>query len=168
MKTASSPKREAESACCLIARVPARQHDPDQPDRGEVRWDQEHRDEDCRHGFRLRGYAQSFQRRRCHHPPCGYSESRGKRRLRGELGTSHAKLRETGWRKRCDCWFFVVANGTVQFSNAPQVHNNNVNSAFIALRAAGELGIKRFCLASSVNAIGLAYANQPLNFDYFP
>ncbi|CAD6576165.1 MAG: hypothetical protein CYPHOPRED_005933 [Cyphobasidiales sp. Tagirdzhanova-0007] len=48
------------------------------------------------------------------------------------------------------------------------VHNNNVNSAFIALRAAGELGIKKFCLASSVNAIGLAYANQPLKFDYFP
>lgn len=48
------------------------------------------------------------------------------------------------------------------------VHNNNVNSAFIGMRAAAENGIKRFCLASSVNAIGLAYANQPLKFDYFP
>jgi len=49
-----------------------------------------------------------------------------------------------------------------------KVHNNNTNASFNALRAAAELGIKRFCLASSVNAIGLAYANQPLVFDYFP
>ncbi|OTB09443.1 hypothetical protein M426DRAFT_70709 [Hypoxylon sp. CI-4A] len=48
------------------------------------------------------------------------------------------------------------------------VHNNNVNSAFNGLRAAAELGIRRFCYASSVNAIGLAYANQPLKFPYFP
>ncbi|RYP37331.1 hypothetical protein DL767_002974 [Monosporascus sp. MG133] len=48
------------------------------------------------------------------------------------------------------------------------VHANNVNAAFNGLRAAGELGIKRFCYASSVNAIGLAYANQPLRFPYFP
>jgi len=48
------------------------------------------------------------------------------------------------------------------------VHNNNVNSAFIGMRAAAEAGIKRFALASSVNAIGLAYANRPLKFDYFP
>ncbi|EAL84855.1 NAD-dependent epimerase/dehydratase family protein [Aspergillus fumigatus Af293] len=48
------------------------------------------------------------------------------------------------------------------------VHNNNVNSAFNCFRAAAELGIKRFCYASSVNAVGLAYANQPLQFDYFP
>lgn len=48
------------------------------------------------------------------------------------------------------------------------VHSNNVNSAFNGFRAAGELGIKKICYASSVNAIGLAYANQPLQFDYFP
>ena len=47
-------------------------------------------------------------------------------------------------------------------------HNNNVNSAFNGFRAATELGIKRICYASSVNAIGLAYANQPLHFPYFP
>lgn len=40
-----------------------------------------------------------------------------------------------------------------------QVHSNNVNSAFNGFRAAGELGIKRICYASSVNAIGLAYTN---------
>lgn len=50
----------------------------------------------------------------------------------------------------------------------PQVHSNNVDSNFIALRAAAELGIKRFCQASSVNAIGLTYSNQPIEFEYFP
>lgn len=48
------------------------------------------------------------------------------------------------------------------------VHANNVNSAFNGFRACGELGIKKICYASSVNAIGLAYANQPLKFKYFP
>ena len=48
------------------------------------------------------------------------------------------------------------------------MHSNNVNSAFNGFRACGELGIKNICYASSVNAIGLAYANQPLKFKYFP
>jgi nucleoside-diphosphate-sugar epimerase len=49
-----------------------------------------------------------------------------------------------------------------------QVHQNNVASAFNGFRACGELGIKRICYASSVNAIGLVYASQPLHFPYFP
>jgi nucleoside-diphosphate-sugar epimerase len=49
-----------------------------------------------------------------------------------------------------------------------QVHQNNVASAFNGSRACGELGIKKICYASSVNAIGLAYASQPLEFPYFP
>merc|ERR1712187_33831 len=48
------------------------------------------------------------------------------------------------------------------------VHNNNVNCAFNGFRAAAEPGIYKICYASSVNAIGLAYANRPLRFDYFP
>lgn len=48
------------------------------------------------------------------------------------------------------------------------VHSNNVNSAFNGFRACGELGITKICYASSVNALGLAYANRPLKFDYFP
>lgn len=48
------------------------------------------------------------------------------------------------------------------------VHNNNVNSAFNGFRACGELGIKRICYASSVNAIGFTYSHQPLHFEYFP
>jgi nucleoside-diphosphate-sugar epimerase len=48
------------------------------------------------------------------------------------------------------------------------VHNNNVNAAFNGFHAAAELGIKKVCYASSVNAIGLAFSNVPLEFDYFP
>lgn len=48
------------------------------------------------------------------------------------------------------------------------VHSNNVNAAFNGFHAAGRLGIKRICYASSVNAIGLAFSNRPLRFDYFP
>lgn len=48
------------------------------------------------------------------------------------------------------------------------MHANYVNSASIGFRACGELGIKKICYASSVNAIGLAYANQPLKFPYCP
>jgi nucleoside-diphosphate-sugar epimerase len=48
------------------------------------------------------------------------------------------------------------------------VHENNVQTAFNAFRACGELGIKRICYVSSVNAIGMVYSNQPLKFKYFP
>jgi len=47
------------------------------------------------------------------------------------------------------------------------VHNNNVTGSYNALRAAVEVGIKRVCQASSVNAMGLAYSRWP-RFDYFP
>lgn len=48
------------------------------------------------------------------------------------------------------------------------IHSNNVNSAFNGFRAAGELGIKQICYASSVNAIGLVFSTQPLELEYFP
>ena len=47
------------------------------------------------------------------------------------------------------------------------VHNNNVVGSYNALRAAAEVGIKRICQASSVNAIGAAYSRQP-TYDFFP
>jgi nucleoside-diphosphate-sugar epimerase len=47
------------------------------------------------------------------------------------------------------------------------VHNNNVVSSYNALRAAAEVGIKRVCQASSINAIGMAYSRMP-HYDYFP
>lgn len=52
---------------------------------------------------------------------------------------------------------------------APQdvVYRVNVLANFNVLQAAGELGIPKVCLASSVNAVGLSYSRAPV-FDYFP
>jgi nucleoside-diphosphate-sugar epimerase len=47
------------------------------------------------------------------------------------------------------------------------IHNNNVTGSYNALRAAVEVGIKRICQASSINAIGGAYSRAP-QYDYFP
>jgi UDP-glucose 4-epimerase len=47
------------------------------------------------------------------------------------------------------------------------VHNNNVVGSYNALLGAVELGIRRICQASSVNAIGHSYSRQP-RYDYFP
>jgi nucleoside-diphosphate-sugar epimerase len=47
------------------------------------------------------------------------------------------------------------------------VHHTNVVGSYNALLAAAELGIRRVCQASSVNAIGAAYSRDP-QFDYFP
>jgi len=68
----------------------------------------------------------------------------------------------------CDAVIHLAAIPNPVGTHDSEVHNNNVNAAFNGLRAAAELGIKRFCYASSVNAIGLAYAERPLEFEYFP
>ena len=47
------------------------------------------------------------------------------------------------------------------------VHNNNVVGSYNALLGAAELGIRRICQASSVNAIGHGYSRAP-RYDYFP
>jgi nucleoside-diphosphate-sugar epimerase len=47
------------------------------------------------------------------------------------------------------------------------VHNNNVVSSYNALSAAVELGIRRVCQASSINATGAAYSRWP-RYDYLP
>jgi len=70
--------------------------------------------------------------------------------------------------KGCDAVIHLAAIPNPVDKDDWKVHGNNVNAAFNGFRAAAELGITRFCYASSVNAIGLAYANQPLRFDYFP
>lgn len=70
--------------------------------------------------------------------------------------------------KGCDAVIHLAALPNPVGKPDWQVHSNNVNSAFNGLRAAAELGIKRFCYASSVNAIGLAYSERPLRLPYFP
>ena len=47
------------------------------------------------------------------------------------------------------------------------VHNTNVVGSYNALRAAGEVGIRRVCQASSVNAIGGRFSREP-RYDYLP
>lgn len=49
-----------------------------------------------------------------------------------------------------------------------QLYATNSNASFNALHAAGTLGIKKVCQASSVNALGLVYSQRPLVFDKFP
>ncbi|PYH95677.1 UDP-galactose 4-epimerase [Aspergillus ellipticus CBS 707.79] len=70
--------------------------------------------------------------------------------------------------KGCDAVIHLAAIPDPVDKDDHLVHNNNVNSAFNGFLAAGELGIKRFCYASPVNAIGLEYATKPLEFEYFP
>jgi nucleoside-diphosphate-sugar epimerase len=48
-----------------------------------------------------------------------------------------------------------------------QVHNNNVVGSYNVLHAAATLGIRRVCLASSINATGAAFSRCP-RYDYFP
>jgi len=49
----------------------------------------------------------------------------------------------------------------------PVVYADNTISSYNALSAASALGIKRVCLASSINAIGGAFSRSP-RYDYFP
>ncbi|RPH60556.1 MAG: NAD(P)-dependent oxidoreductase [Chloroflexi bacterium] len=54
------------------------------------------------------------------------------------------------------------------FSHPDQVvYADNTLSSYNALHAAATLGIKRVCLASSINAIGGAFSRSP-RYDYFP
>ncbi|KAK3953890.1 hypothetical protein QBC32DRAFT_337769 [Pseudoneurospora amorphoporcata] len=70
--------------------------------------------------------------------------------------------------KGCDAVIHLAAIPNPVDKDDHLVHTNNVCAAFNGMRAAAELGIHKFCYASSVNAIGLVYSNQPLKFDYFP
>ena len=47
------------------------------------------------------------------------------------------------------------------------VHNNNVVGSYNVMRAAIEVGIRRICQASSVNAVGLSYSREAA-FRLFP
>jgi nucleoside-diphosphate-sugar epimerase len=67
----------------------------------------------------------------------------------------------------CDALIHMAAIPAPRHHPDHQVHNNNVVASYNALRAAVEVGIKRVCQASSVNATGLAFSRQPY-FDYFP
>jgi UDP-glucose 4-epimerase len=67
----------------------------------------------------------------------------------------------------CDALIHMAAIPTAFRDPDHVVHANNVVGSYNAMRAAIEVGIRRICQASSVNAIGLSYSRAG-HFDYFP
>jgi nucleoside-diphosphate-sugar epimerase len=67
----------------------------------------------------------------------------------------------------CDAVVHLAAHPSPRARPGYEVHNDNVTSSYNVLCAAAELGIRRLCQASSVNAVGAAYSRAP-HFDYFP
>lgn len=67
----------------------------------------------------------------------------------------------------CDALVHLAALTSPAAAPEPLVHHNNVVASYNALRAAEVHGIRRICLASSVNAIGGVYSTEP-RYDYFP
>lgn len=67
----------------------------------------------------------------------------------------------------CDALVHMAAIAAPGYHPDPWVHNLNVAGSYNALRAAAEVGIRRVCQASSINAIGGAYSRRP-RYDYFP
>jgi len=67
----------------------------------------------------------------------------------------------------CDALIHMAAIPAPGYHPDHWVHNDNVVGSYNALRAAAEVGIRRACQASSINAIGSAYSRRP-RFNYFP
>lgn len=67
----------------------------------------------------------------------------------------------------CDALVHLAAYTSPSAAPEPLVHHNNVMTSYNALRAAETSGIRRVCLASSVNALGGVFSKQP-RYDYFP
>jgi nucleoside-diphosphate-sugar epimerase len=67
----------------------------------------------------------------------------------------------------CDAVAHLAALPGPQFKPEGIAYVNNTIASFNVLRAASTLGVKRLCLASSINAIG-GLASRAGRFDYFP
>lgn len=67
----------------------------------------------------------------------------------------------------CDAVIHLAAIISPLMAPEPAVHHNNVIASYNALLAAADNGIRKVCLASSVNAIGGAYSERP-RYDWFP
>ncbi len=67
----------------------------------------------------------------------------------------------------CDAVIHLAAHRSPINSPAPKVYVDNTAGSYNILYAAATLGIKRVCLASSINAIGGAFSRSP-QYDYFP
>ena len=67
----------------------------------------------------------------------------------------------------CDAIVHLAAHRSPMNNPYPVVYSENTTSSYNVLYAAAMLGIKRVCLASSINAIGGAWSRAP-RYDYFP
>ena len=67
----------------------------------------------------------------------------------------------------CDALIHLAAIRAPSSHPDPVVYADNTIGSYNALSAASALGIKRVCLASSINAIGGAFSRSP-QYDYFP
>jgi len=67
----------------------------------------------------------------------------------------------------CDALVHLAAIRAPGYIPDQVVYADNTTSSYNALMAAATLGIKRVCLASSINAIGGAFSRSP-RYDYFP
>ncbi len=67
----------------------------------------------------------------------------------------------------CDALIHLAAHPSPGGYPDTVVYADNTISSYNALSAAATLGIKRVCLASSINAIGGAFSRVP-RYDYFP
>lgn len=67
----------------------------------------------------------------------------------------------------CDAIIHLAAHVSPWSSPHPVVYSENTTGSYNVLYAASILGIKRVCLASSINAIGGVYSRNP-RYDYFP
>lgn len=67
----------------------------------------------------------------------------------------------------CDALIHLAALRSPLNHPDPVVYADNTLSSYNALSAAAALGIKRVCLASSINAIGGVFSRSP-RYDYFP
>jgi UDP-glucose 4-epimerase len=67
----------------------------------------------------------------------------------------------------CDALVHLAAIRAPGNHPDPVVYADNTVGSYNALSAASALGIKRVCLASSINAIGGAFSRSP-RYDYFP
>jgi len=61
----------------------------------------------------------------------------------------------------------LAAIPSPQSAPAPEVYANNTIGSYHVLFACAQLGIKKVCLASSINSIGGAYS-RAARYDYFP
>ncbi len=67
----------------------------------------------------------------------------------------------------CEALIHLAAHRSPHNHPHPAVYADNTVSSYNALYAAATLGIKRVCMASSINAIGGVYSRAP-RYDYFP